>query len=100
MLVTLDFETYYGYGYGLKIQTTEEYIRHREFEVIGFALKIDDQPAQWYSGDMLYLLTVLQSIDWSKAVLLAHNCRFDAAILAWKFGIRPAKYMDTQSMAM
>ena len=41
-LVTLDFETYYSSTYGLTKQTTEEYIRHPEFQVIGVAIKIND----------------------------------------------------------
>ena len=42
-LVTLDFETYYSSTYGLTKQTTEEYIRHPEFQVIGVAIKINDE---------------------------------------------------------
>lgn len=99
MLITIDFESYYDTGYTLKGMTTEEYIRDSRFESIGFALKINDGPAQWYTGDMREQFYVLNQIDWSKAALCAHNARFDAAILSWRFGLRPAKYVDTMSMA-
>jgi len=37
--------------------------------------------------------------DWSDAALLCHNTLFDGAILAWRFGIKPAFLLDTLSMA-
>lgn len=98
-LVVLDFETFYGPGYGLKELTTEEYIRDSRFETIGFSLKVGDHPAQWYTGDQYYLASILNQIDWSRVVMAAHNCRFDAAILNWRFGLRPAKYLCTMQMA-
>src|SRR6187402_1036443 len=98
MLITIDFETYYGPGCGFKTQNTEEYIRDPRFEVIGFSLKINDQPTRWYTGDREYLRGILAQVDWSKAALLAHNCKFDAAVLHWHFGFKPARYMDTLSM--
>lgn len=99
-LVILDFETYYDPPhYGLKSMTTEEYVRHKLFESIGFSLKVGDQPAQWFTGDHAYQKSVMQQLDWSRTVMAGHNNRFDASILNWRFGMRPAKYMDTLSMA-
>lgn len=99
MLITLDFETFYDNDFGFSKLTTEEYIRDPRFEVIGFAIKIDDGPTEWHSADLLTLTAVLHQYDWSKAVLLAQNTIFDAAILNWIFGIKPARYADTMSMA-
>ena len=42
--ITLDFETYYDKTYSLKRLTTEEYIRHEQFQVIGFSVKVNDGP--------------------------------------------------------
>jgi DNA polymerase bacteriophage-type len=98
MIVTLDYETFYDHGYSLKAMTTEEYIRSPLFESIGFGLKINDAPAVWYSGDHEYQRNVLGSLDWSRVALNAHNAMFDAAILNWRFGFRPAKYLDTMAM--
>lgn len=102
MLIGLDFETFYdtSAGYSLKKMTTEEYIRHPLFEVIGFSLKEDNQPAQWFSGDMQYCYDVLSKVPWHRAAQAAHNNRFDAGILNLRFGLRPKKYLCTMSMAM
>ncbi len=99
MLITLDFEPFYDTGYGLREMTLEEYIRDSRFEVIGFSIKVNDGPAQWFTADMLTLTAELHKYDWANAVMLGHNNRFDAAILNWKFGIRPKRYADTMSMA-
>jgi DNA polymerase len=99
-LITIDFETYYDKQYSLKKLTTEAYIRHKSFEVIGFAYKIGSGSAPvWVSGDKAHLQTVLDSLDISNAYLLCHNTVFDGAILAWHFGIKPKYYLDTLSMS-
>lgn len=99
-LVTVDFETYYAPGFGFKNLTTEEYIRDKQFEEIGVGIKIDDAPAYWFSGSKEELQAHLAHLtDWSDAALLCHNTLFDGAILAWRFGIRPAFYLDTLCMA-
>jgi len=41
-IVTLDFETFYDTGFSLSRLTTEEYIKDDRFQVIGYALKIDE----------------------------------------------------------
>jgi hypothetical protein len=99
-LICLDFETFYDPpAYGLKGMTTEEYIRHPWFQTIGFSLKVNNQPAQWYTGDDAYMASVLRSIDWGSVAMCGHNNRFDAAILNWRYGCRPKRYIDTMSMA-
>jgi hypothetical protein len=49
-IVTLDFETFYDTGYGLNRLTTEEYIKDKQFQVIGVGLKINHEPIQWLTG--------------------------------------------------
>ena len=97
-LVTLDFETFYGKEYSLSKMTTEAYIRDDQFEVIGVAVKINDDDTQWFSGTHEETAAWLGQFDWSNAMLLAHNCAFDAAILSWRFGIHPKVLADTMSM--
>ncbi len=97
-LVTLDFETYYDKDYSLSKLTTEEYINDPRFQIIGVGVKYGDKPPQWYSpGDDLKLSIVLA--DLNNHMVLCHNTMFDAAILAWKLGIKPKFLLDTQSMA-
>ena len=38
-IITIDFETYYAKDFSLSKLTTEEYIRDKQFEVIGVAVK-------------------------------------------------------------
>lgn len=101
-LISLDFETFYDSksGYSLKKMTTEAYIRDPRFEIIGFSLAIDNADPVWYPGyGTPQQHEVLRSIDWSRAAMAAHNCKFDGAILNWRLGYRPAMYIDTEAMA-
>jgi len=99
-LITIDFETYYDKDISLKKLTTEEYIRHPEFEVIGMSIKVNDGETHWLSGDFNDLKEyVCRSYNWSECAVLAHNCMFDGAILHWLFGISPRVWFDTLSMS-
>jgi len=97
--VTLDFETFYSPEFGLKKLTTEEYINDARFEVIGVAMKIDDDKPVWFSGTKQEIKAWLNQVDWANSALLCHNMLFDGAILSWYFNIVPAKYFDTLCMA-
>jgi len=97
-LLTLDFETYYSKEFSLSKITTEAYIRDDQFEVIGVAVKVNDEETQWFSGSFEETKAWLQQFDWANSMLLAHNCAFDAAILSWRFGIHPKILADTMSM--
>jgi DNA polymerase I-like protein with 3'-5' exonuclease and polymerase domains len=99
MIITTDFETYYSKDLGFKKQTTEEYVRHEDFHVIGVAVKIDDQETQWFSGTHAEIKEWLDQFDWANSLVLAHNTQFDGAILNWLFGIRPKGWLDTLCMA-
>lgn len=99
-LITLDYETYYAQDFGFRTMTTEEYIRDKRFQEIGVGVKVDDEPARWVTGTHEEIKKQLTELtDWSDAALLCHNTLFDGAILAWRFGIKPAFLLDTLSMA-
>jgi DNA polymerase len=98
-IITIDFETYYGKDLGFKTHTTEEYVRHEDFEVIGVAVAVDDEEATWFSGPASDIKTFLNKFDWSNSFALAHNTQFDGAILNWIFKIQPKGYLDTLCMA-
>jgi DNA polymerase len=95
-LITIDFETYYTDKVGFKTLTTEEYIRHPEFEVIGVGVKIDDQETIWRTHQ---IKEFLQTIDWTDSAVLCHNTLFDGAILHWIYGVKAAFFLDTLCMA-
>jgi len=99
-LITLDFETFYSKDVGFKKMTTEEYVRHPEFHVIGVGTKVNDSDTEWYSGSHEEVKQYLASLtDWSDAALLCHNTLFDGCVLAWHFDIKPKLYLDTLCMA-
>lgn len=98
-IITIDFETYYAKDYGLKKFTTEEYIRHELFETIGVAVKVNDEPAVWFSGTKKDTKKFLDGFEMHKHLVVAHNALFDMAILNWHYDIRPKGIIDTLSMS-
>jgi hypothetical protein len=96
-LVTIDFETHYSQTYSLSKITVEEYIRSPLFEVIGVAIKINDGQTKWYPKPEA--AAGLASINWGESLVVAQNCAFDGAILAWHYGVKPLAWGDTLSMA-
>lgn len=98
-LITIDFETYYDRDFSLSKITTEEYVRSKQFEVIGIGVKVNNEETQWASGTHEELKQWLQSsFNWADAGVLAHNAMFDGAILSWHFGINPRIWFDTLCM--
>ena len=102
--ITLDFETYYDKTYSLSKLTTEEYIRDSRFEVIGVSVQTDDSSSSnstntWFSGTHAETQSFLDQFEWGNSSVIAHNAMFDMAILSWRFDIKPARIIDTLSMA-
>ena len=98
-LITLDFETYYDKQYSLSKLTTEEYIRHPDFEVIGVCVKEKSAISRFFSGTKEKTKAFLQEFDWDGSLVVAHNAMFDMAILSWIFDIKPKRVADTLSMS-
>ena len=84
-IITVDFETYYSKKFSLTKLTTEEYVRSPDFEVIGVAVKVNDDDTVWLSGAFDVLKSYLQNnYEWEKSAVLAYNNLFDGAILSWR----------------
>lgn len=96
-IVTFDAETYYDREFSLSKITTEEYVRSPLFEMIGFAIKIDDGPTQWVPQPECEAF--IKNFDWSDAMVLCQNTAFDGAILHWLYGVKPAVWMDIMGMS-
>ena len=98
-IITLDFETFFSQDYSLKLTkyNTSRYIRDPQFKVHCVAIKINDDDVRIYYGDSIE--DGIREIDWSTSALLAHNTAFDGFILSHHFGVVPAYYLDTLSMA-
>ncbi len=97
-VLTLDFETYYDKEYSLTKLTTEEYVRDPRFEVIMVGLRWPDGRIEVIDGTHLEIKHRFDEIEWGRYAVLCHNTMFDAAILAWRFGVNPAAWLDTLSM--
>lgn len=104
--ITLDFETYYDKKskYFLKNKnsglTIEQYIRNPKFEVIGLSVKVGNRPAEWLCPHEIeeWLNHVEIAYGWDNVRLIAHNGRFDCAILGWIYNIYPVQIADTMLM--
>lgn len=97
-IVTLDFETYFDRDYTLKKLTTEAYIRDERFETLGCGIRFADGQRAYGDGP-LHVKMLLRQIDWSKTAVIAHHAAFDGFILSHHYGIEPAFWFDTLSMA-
>lgn len=97
--VILDFETYFDRrDYSLSKMTTESYVRDQRFEAHGAAVKWSPStPAVWY--DEKELRWQLAQEDWSDVFLICHHSQFDGLILNHRYGVRPAMWGCTLSMA-
>ncbi len=75
-----------------------EYIRDEQFKIHLGAIQTNKQKkARWYGPE--HLAAALHAIDWRDAAILCHHTQFDALILREQFGIVPAYYYCTLSMA-
>jgi DNA polymerase len=105
--ITLDFETYYDKKskYFLKNKnsglTIEQYIRNPKFEVIGLSVKVGNRPSEWLFPHEIeeWLNHVEIAYGWDNVRLIAHNGRFDCAILGWIYNIYPGQIADTMLMS-
>lgn len=99
VIIGVDIESFYSREYSLSKISTQAYVDHPHFEVIGVAVRVNDEPTEWFSGTMEETQVWLNKFDWANAWVYAHNAMFDATILTWRFGIKPKLWIDTLSMA-
>ena len=101
-IISLDFETFYGKGYGLKNKTYAEYIMDDRFRAQMLGVGEDD-------GD----ISILDAPDidtWATDIrtrrasgerigVIAQNTHFDAAILCWRYGVTFDFYFDAMLLS-
>jgi len=94
----IDFETFYGTNFSLRKLTTTVYVRGLQMEEIhGASVSVNGEKPQWFRPKELG--EYLSRFRWEKTAVLAHNAAFDGFILNEHFGITPAYFYDTMSMA-
>lgn len=78
--------------------TTEQYVRDPRFEVHGVGIRYPgSERTMWFDGENITIN--LRDIPWDKYGVLCHHIHFDGLILSHHYGIKPAFYLDTLSMA-
>lgn len=97
-VVTIDFETYYSTEYSLTRMSEIDYILSPLFQTIMCTFKLNDEPSVVAVGHDA-VARKFAEYDWSKTAMCSHNMRFDGSIAAWHFGVTPALYLCTLSMA-
>lgn len=96
-VITIDFETYYADDYTLSSLTTEQYVRDPRFEVILVGVKVNQSSAVWMTPEDF--AAWIPTVNWSRVAILCHHAHFDGLILSHHYGVIPALYLDTLSMA-
>ena len=94
----IDLETYYDNDYSLRKMATTEYICDPRFESQLVAVQKDS----WKTPKVMTskeFKSFAATVNWSKTGMLAHHTAFDGLIASHHFGIKPAFYFDTLSMA-
>lgn len=103
--ITLDFETYYSskekYSLSAKGMTYEKYIRNQNFEIIGLAVKVNSRAAEWLCPHEIedWIKQIEVAYGWDNVRVVAHNGRFDMAIMGWLFNVYPRQIADTMLMS-
>ena len=99
-ILVIDFETRWdSKEYTLSKLTTEQYVRDQRFKAFGLCYKeLDkDEATTWVSHEDIQ--DWVDSVDWSRVAVLAHNAQFDISILSWVYGASPCFIFDSLSMA-
>lgn len=101
LLVTLDFETYYGTKYSLTSMNTFEYVDDERFSIHGVGVQLDAGRPAWFRNteDALALIETEAGRTGKKIALLCQNTYFDGWILHRKFDWHPDLYLDTMGMS-
>jgi len=97
--IFVDFETYWSTDHSLTKMNPIAYVMHPDTEIISCAIKAGTRKTDvifWESDIKAHLAAV----DWSDKIVIGHNMSgFDAMILAWRCGVRPAMWGCTLAMA-
>lgn len=100
-VMVLDFETYFDKEYSLSKMSTVEYIMDERFEVLGLATycPIFYTPQRFDFGANCGLQDWAKGGVFDRVTVVMQNARFDASILAFRYGIRPKYIIDTVDLA-
>lgn len=93
----IDFESYYDpKDYTLTKMTTEEYIRDPRFEALCVSVV---HGGKGTAIPQEHLKAFFEQYDMSDVGVICHHAQFDGLIMSHHFGVKPAFWFDTISMA-
>lgn len=99
----LDFETFYDKKDKYSLRTvgmsTTQYIRDERFKIHSMAFRYGRMRKARVVFGYEACKRELKKINWKNTALCAHHAHFDGGILSYHFGIVPAFYFCTMSMA-
>lgn len=96
-VIVLDAETFYSKEYSLSKMGTAAYINDARFKAHGWSVKDGEDPARWLDDEQFREWA--KTVDWSDVAVVGHNLIFDGSILAWRYKIKPALWIDTLGMS-
>lgn len=97
-LTVIDIESFWSTTHSLSKMNPAVYIMHPDTEIQSAAIKEGDNETFVLFGDEL--TQWINDTDFSDTMLLGHNMSgFDAAILAWRFKVKPKAWACTLAMA-
>ncbi len=100
-ILAADYESYWANDYHLRRKelSTSLYVRHKRFKAHCLAAMFEDDPypRRFYGHDEIEKF--LKTVDWKKTAWLSHHTHFDGLIASHHFGVKPAFWLDTLSMA-
>ncbi len=97
-IIVADVECFWSADYSLSHMTTESYVRDPRFCTNIWGFKINDTPAFTLLPDRARQF-ITQEIDWANTALIAQHAHFDGLVLSHHYGVKPAMWIDTLSMA-
>lgn len=97
--VVIDLETYWSATHSLSKMNPILYCLHPETEIISCAAKVGGEDTYVTFGEDKIRKQTMQ-FDWSDKIVVGHNLSlFDAMILKWRLGVKPARWACTLAMA-
>jgi hypothetical protein len=95
-IVFVDVETYFDRDYSLNNSMLAQYLHDRRFKIHGVGVGFRGR-RHWLTEDEFRRRAA--KTPWGRLQVAAHNAQIDAAVLAWRFGVAPARWVDTLAMA-
>lgn len=97
-IIGLDYETYWASDYSLSNMATTEYIIDPRFKMHCVSIRADSAKTAMVANEPDFKRWA-KSVNWDRTGMLAHHTHFDGLIASHHYGIKPARYFDTLSMA-